>query len=149
MFVTNSGEYTYLGYEVAFRYLPKPVDYAVLSEVLSAAIAKIAPQKFAIIADGRSHIIPIDNILYFEVFGHRLIVHTKKSEFECRMNLSEIEAALPGNTFAKPHKSYLVNLDSVNTVGEKELTLTGDMRIPISRRRKQEFEQALYRFVRR
>lgn len=149
IFVTNSGEYTYRGYEVAFRYLPKPVSYAILAGVLSAAIAKITSQKFTITTDGRSYVLPINDILYFETFGHNLIVHTTKNDFECRMKLNEVEALLPGNSFATSHKGYLVNLDYVDTVGENELSLTFDVKIPISRRRKQEFEQALFRFVRR
>ena len=149
IFVTNSGEYTYRGYEVAFRYLPKPVSYAVLADVLSAAVARITSQKFTIISDGRSYVIPINDILYFETFGHSLIVHTMKNDFECRMKLSEAEALLPGNSFASSHKGYLVNLDYVDTVEDNELSLTLNVRIPISRRRKQEFEQALFRFVRR
>jgi len=149
VFVTNSSEYTYRGYEVAFRYLPKPVGYAILAEVLSAAIAKIAPYKFTINTNGCSHVIPINEILYFESFGHNLAVHTKANEFVCRMKLSEVEALLPVNNFATPHKSYLVNLDFVNTVAENELSLTVGVKIPISRRCKQEFEQVLFRFVRR
>jgi len=149
VFVTNSSEYTYRGYEVAFRYLPKPVNFSVLSEVLSAANAKIAPYRFTINTEGYSHIIPINEIFYFESFGHSLVVHTKTNEFDCRMKLSAVEALLPGNTFAAPHKSYLVNLYYVNTTGQNDLLLINKTRIPISRRCKQEFEKALFRFVRR
>jgi len=61
IFVTNSGEYTLRGYEVAaFRYLTKPVSYAVLVKALSAAIAKISPQKFTITAGGCDYVIPIN-----------------------------------------------------------------------------------------
>jgi len=149
VFVTNSGEYTYRGYEVAFRYLPKPVSYSALANALAAAVAKISSQKFTITANGCYHVIPINDVLFFETFGHRLVVHTIGNIFECGMQLSEVEASLPGNTFASPHKGYLVNLDYVSTVNENSLSLTDETQIPISRRRKQEFEQALFRFVRR
>ena len=150
LFVTNSGEYTYRGYEVeAFRYLPKPVSYDILSENLSAAIAKLSPHKFTITSEGRSYVVPVNEILYFEVFNHKVVIHTKKSDFECRMKLSEVEKSLPRNIFAKPHKSFLVNLDFIDTVEENVLSIIGNIQIPISRRRKQEFEQSLFRFVRR
>ena len=150
IFVTNSGEYTYRGYEVdAFRYLPKPVSYEVLAQDLSAAIAKVSSQKFAFKVDGCSHVIPINDILYFETSGHNLITHTKMTEFECRMNLSDAEISLPGNAFASPYKGYLVNLDHVGTVDKKDITLTNGVKVPLSRGRKKEFEQALFRFVRR
>jgi len=149
IFVTNSSEYTYRGYEVAFRYLHKPVNYAILADVLSAAIAKISSHKLTVTANGYCHVIPINDILYFETFGHKLVIHTKKNVFECVMKISEAESLLPGNAFASPHKGYLVNLDYVDTVGEDTLSLTCETRIPLSRRRKQEFERALFRFVRR
>ena len=149
MFVTNSGEYTYRGYEVAFRYLPKPVSYAELAKDMSAASGKVSSQKFTITADGRSHVMPINDIFYFEAFGHNLVVHTKRNDFECRMKLSDAEASLPGNAFASPCKGLLVNLDCVDSLGGKELLLTNDVKIPLSRGRKKEFEQALFRFVRR
>lgn len=149
VFVTNSSEYIYRGYEVAFRYLPKPVNYSVLSGVLSAASARITPHKISINANGYSYVVPIYKIVYFESFGHRLVVHTKENEFDCRMKLSEVESMLPENLFATPHKGYLVNLDYVNIIGNYDLSLVDDIRVPISRRRKQEFENALFRFVRR
>jgi DNA-binding LytR/AlgR family response regulator len=149
VFVTNSGEYTYRGYEVAFRYLPKPVCLSILSDALTAAYAKIAPYKFTINSNGCSFVVPINEIFYFESFGHRTIVHTKENTYDCRMKLSEAEALLPDNTFAAPHKSYLVNLDFVDTIRENEISISGEIRIPVSRRYKQQFEGALFRFVRR
>ena len=41
IFVTNSSEYTYHGYEVAYRYLPKPVSYAVLLVLMRASLRNI------------------------------------------------------------------------------------------------------------
>lgn len=149
VFVTNSREYTYRGYEVAFRYLLKPVNYSTLSDVLSAAKARVEPYKLKLSTNGYSHIISIYEISHFESFGHNLVVHTKASEFTCKMKMSEVEALLPDDTFAAPHKSYLVNLDFVNTIGENELSLIGEIRIPISRRYKQQFENTVFKFVRR
>jgi len=149
VFVTNSSEYTYSGYEVAFRYLSKPVDYKILAKVLTAAIYKVSTQKINITENGRSHILLISDITYFEVYGHQLTVHTKKGTYSCRMKLSEAENLLPDYSFAKPHKSFLVNLNAVSKVDEKELVLINNTRIPMSRRRKQEFEQLLFQFVRR
>jgi DNA-binding LytR/AlgR family response regulator len=149
VFVTNSGEYTFRGYEVAFRYLPKPVTYEVLAGVMSSAIARIAPFKLTITADGSSYVIPINEIRYFETSGHDLAAHTTGSKFQYRMKLSEVESLLPINTFAAPHKGYLVNLDFVDIMDGNGLLLTCGKRIPVSRRCKKDFEQALFRFVRR
>jgi DNA-binding LytR/AlgR family response regulator len=136
IFITNSAEYTYRGYEVAFRYLPKPVTFEILSDVLSSAIEQIAPLKLTITESGRTHIIHINDILYFESSGHRLAIHTKESTYECHMKLYEMESLLPADGFALPHKGYLVNLDYVDSVRESRLILKGDVQIPVSRRHK-------------
>jgi len=149
VFITNSAEYTYRGYEVAFRYLPKPVTFDVLSDVLSSAIEQIVPLKLTINENGRTHVIHINDILYIESSGHKLAIHTKGSIYECHMKLCEVESLLPVDVFTSPHKGYLVNLDCVDSIRESRLTLKGDVHIPVSRRRKKEFEQALFRFVRR
>ena len=148
IFITNSDEYTHRGYEVAFRYLPKPVEYEELSKYIAAAAAKIAPQKITVLADGRTHVLAINDIMYFETFGHNLAVHTKKEKIETRMKLSDAEAMLPNHFFAAPHKGYLVNLEFVDKSEAKELVLTNKIRIPLSRRRKRDFEQSLYKYVR-
>jgi DNA-binding LytR/AlgR family response regulator len=147
--VTNSGEYTLRGYKVAFSYVRKPVSFDELAAVLSAAIERIMPQKLTIAVHGHSHVLSINDIIYFEMHGHRLMVYTKTISLECRMRLSELEAILPNHVFAKPHKGYLVNLDYVNLVGENAISLTDNVPIPLSRRYRQSFEQALFRFVRR
>lgn len=149
VFVTNSSEYTLRGYGIAFRYLLKPVSYVEMADVLTSAITMITPQKLTFDINGSSHFVSINDIMYFESFGHHLVVHTRQNNYECRMKLCDVEALLPGNAFVSPHKGFLVNLDFVDMVGENELLLTCSIKIPISRRRKQEFEQALFRFVRR
>jgi len=148
IFITNSSEYTYRGYEVAFRYLPKPVSYETLSEVLSTAITHISPQKLTITESERTYIISIKDILYFESSGHNLIVHTINNVYEYKMKLSEAEALLPPNIFAVPHKGYLVNLDYVDSLEPDKLMLTSNGKIPVSRRQRKVFEQALSGFVR-
>lgn len=149
IFVTNSADYTIQGYEVAFRYIPKPVDYTYLANVLTAAIARITSQSITINADGCSYVLQVKDIVYFETLGHHLKVCLKKDTLQCRMKIRDIIPQLPGNTFSSPHKSFLVNLNYVKAVGNTEISLTCGGQLPLSRRYKQEFEQALFRFVRR
>jgi len=149
IFVTVSDEYTSRGYGVAFRYLKKPVNYIMLAEALSEAIAKVSSQKFTMLSGGVTHIVPEKDILFLEAVSRTLIVHTTENDYECHMKLSEAESALSGHSFACPHKGYLVNLQHVEAVGKNELSLAGGARLPLSRRRKQEFESALVHYIRR
>jgi len=149
IFVTNSGEYTIRGYEVAFRYLAKPVEFSILTKYLSAAFAEIAPEKFTVKENGLSCVLPISEIYYFEKFKHHLILYTKTVDYQCRMTLAEAEESISGNSFATPHKGYLVNLAHISSVGEACLTLTNGRTVPLSRRHKLEIERALFNYVRK
>ena len=149
IFVTNSIKHSFRGYEVsAFRYLPKPIDYEMFANYLSAAIAKIIPQKIPISVDSKTHIISVFDIIYVESSGHNLIIYTTKEKFISRMRLIDAEAILPKNLFAKPHKSYLVNLGFVYIIETEEVVLASKQKIPLARGRKGDFERALDTFVR-
>ncbi|MEO2817362.1 LytTR family DNA-binding domain-containing protein, partial [Flavonifractor plautii] len=54
-----------------------------------------------------------------------------------------------GNGFARPHNSFLVNLDFVDRIQKANLLLTDGTEIPISRNRKKLFDEALFHFLRR
>lgn len=147
IFITNSADYTIQGYEVAFRYLPKPVDYTYLENALTAAVARVSSQSITVNADGCSYVLQVKDIIYFETLGHYLKVCSKMDTLQCRMKIRDIIPQLPGNAFASPHKSYLVNLNYVRAVGNAEILLTYGGQLPLSRRYKHDFERALFRFV--
>lgn len=148
VFVTNSAGYAYRGYEVAYRYIPKPVKFESICEALSAAADKISSQKISISSAGKTHVLPHDVIVYVVASGHGIVLHTKKDEYECRMNLSEIKAMLPDNIFVSAHKSCLVNLNYVDIVEAGAIMLVTNQKVPLSRRRRQDFEKKLHNFVR-
>ena len=113
IFVTNSSKYTILGYEVAFRYLIKPITYEQLGAVMKASMEQIVPKKIMIEIQGKSMMISTRDIYYFEVFDHNVRVRTDKSIYDYRDSLKNLEELLSGGSFVRPHKSYLVNLEYV------------------------------------
>lgn len=149
VFTTMSSKYTIQGYEVAFRYLMKPIKYEQFSAVLSAAQKKIMPKKLQVKHEGKTIIIPVNEILYCEVFGHNTKIHTENYSYEIRSPLKSIEEALQGGGFAKPHGSYLVNLDQVVSANQTAIVLKNGLSMKISRYRRDEFLKALHNFLRR
>jgi DNA-binding LytR/AlgR family response regulator len=149
VFTTMSSKYTIRGYEVAFRYLMKPVKYEEFSDVLSAAWKKIMPKRLQVRYDGRTFIIPVDEILYCEVCGHNTKIHTVNSTYEIRSPLKTIEESLEGGGFARPHGSYLVNLDQIISASQSEIVLKNGLTMKISRYRRDEFLKAFHNFLRR
>lgn len=150
IFVTKSSSYTIQGYGVAFRYLAKPISYTQFSSALSLALKEREPSKVSIICDGVYHVITVNQILYCEAMDHKLTIHTVEDCFYSRMTLTEFISQLPMEDFAQPHKSYLVNLNYVQSVGSNDVILTSnpnDIRIPLSKGKRKQFIQRLGDYI--
>lgn len=147
IFLTNTMAYAIRGYGVAFRYLPKPIDTKQFSEAMDAAVREIQADQFTLNLDGTSHIFRFEEIYYFEVFNHRLILHTLDSEYAFRGSLRDILGELPAGFFGVPHQSYLVNFAHIKTAGATELHLTNGAVVPVSRRKQGEFDRQLHAYL--
>jgi hypothetical protein len=89
----------------------------------------------------------VHDILYAEVTGHRVFLHTASGKLAYRASLKELAAQLPGRWFSMPHQSYIVNMLHVRSVSALSLSLTNGTEIPISRRKQQEFLSNFHRFL--
>ena len=147
IFATRSMEYTIQGYGVAFRYIPKPVTMEKLAPALDAAVREIRANRFTFAVDGRAYILRIQEIYYFEVYGHVTTVHTAAGSYSIRATLRDALAQLPQGYFGMPHQSYIVNLAHVRTATAQEVTLVNGAVIPVSRRRQMEFMAQLQSYL--
>lgn len=147
LFVSKSSAYTMQGYGIALRYLAKPLDQDLFFEAMDAAVQEATAHRLTIACDDATVVLPVAEVFYIEMFGHYAEIHTAKQEYRFRGTLKEITATLPRQFFAQPHKSIVVNLSKIRSAGNDELILVNGERLPVSRRRVQEFHQALYRFL--
>lgn len=149
IFVTNSGEYTIRGYGIAFRYMPKPLSKSAVFNVLSLALEATSPQKVEINLLEKKVYISTCEIYYAEASGHVITIYTKVGNYQCRCKLKDIESQLPAGRFARPHNSFVINLDEVKTSMRTSLILTNGTTIPISQRYSKSFNNALIQYIRR
>lgn len=147
IFATNSAAYAVRGYGLAIRYLLKPLCLETLSEALDAAAQELRNSRLTVTLDGNAYVLNVQDIRYLEVLGHRLTLHTTEGVFSFRASLKDITAQLPGRWFASPHQSYVVNLLHIRSTSKTEITLTDGTKIPLSRRRQQEFFHSFHRFL--
>lgn len=150
IFVMKSNSYTIQGYGVAFRYLAKPISYAQFSATLALAIKEREPAKITILCDGVYHVIAVDQILYCEAMDHKLTIHTQENCFYSRTTLADFMLQLPIEDFAQPHKSYLTNLNYVQSVGPNDVILTSNkssISIPLSKGKRKQFIQRLGDYI--
>jgi DNA-binding LytR/AlgR family response regulator len=149
VFVTKSSKYTIQGYEVAFRYLVKPVAYDDFTRVMKAALDSLAPRKIALEFNGKNYVVPTKDISYIEILNHNIRVHLENNVFECRNSLKNLEDVLTGSPFVRPHNSFIVNLDHVTSMSQTEIVMKDQTKISISRKKKDDVFKAFHQFLRR
>ena len=147
LFTTNSAVYAIRGYGLALRYLLKPLTLEAVTEALDAARQQLQRNRLTITAEDTIHSLHVQDVLFLEVQGHYITLHTATGPLRFRGALRELFSQLPARWFCAPHQSYVVNLLHVRSVSQTELVLQNNLRLPISRRRQKEFLQAFYDFM--
>lgn len=148
VFTTQSLNYAVRGYGIAMRYLPKPITYDTFSDVMRLAMERILPQKISIFSNGMQMLIPINEIMYFEVLRHQLLIHLNNGEnISVRSTLTEAISQVPHSIFAQPHKSYYINMEYVDRLTQQNITMTNGDLIPIGRSRKNDFQHRLSEYI--
>lgn len=141
IFLTSQSDFVYQGYEVeAFRYLMKPIKKEEFYRVMEAAFEKRegADDLFVLKTKDKYLKIPLQELMYFENQGRKIILHLKDKTHESYTfyhKIKDLEETLLGKHFIRTHVSYLVNekyvmkyLPSSNQIALKNGTL-----IPVSR----------------
>ncbi len=147
IFLTNSMAYTIRGYGVAFRYLTKPIAQPILADAMDSAIREITANRFVFSVEGVSHYLTMEEIYFFEVFNHHMVLHTMDREYAFRATLKDIVRQLPPGFFGLPHQSYIVNFTHIKTSTSKEIHLTNGVVVPISRRKLRDFEEQFNQYL--
>ena len=92
------------------------------------------------------------SILYFESEGHTIFIHTKDDTYSLRGSLSSYESLDKSNRFVRCHKSFLVNIDSVESIinnqGHYQIKIKGcDSYIDLSRNKVKSVKQSIIWYV--
>ncbi len=84
--------------------------------------------------------ISIEKLKYIEGSGKKQLAVTvdREEPIEMSKSMQELEEELSGFGFLRIHKGYLVNYRFIRRIGEDEVVLTDDQRLPVSRRKHQE-----------
>ncbi len=140
VFLTVSRDYAVDAFSVyASGYLLKPVRKDDFDATMLRAVRKLAQEKSEVLAvktkDGLRRI-PLHRIMMIESFNHtREITMSDDSTLETSATLSELFEQLCGHgNFCMPHRAYIVNLDYSMGLKRFEMLMSGNRRIPISRK---------------
>ena len=141
VFLTSSPEFAVESYSVkASNYLLKPVSTELLAashdELLEEA--SLRQEKYVVL---RSSIgirkIRLSQIAYAEAQERRILYHLENGEvLECTGRFSSVcEDLLKNREFFLPHRSFLVNMSYISTIGNTDIQMQTGQTIPLAQRR--------------
>lgn len=139
IFLTASAQFALDSYDVkASSYLLKSASREKLFAALRETAQEIdsAPERYMLVKTKTGLVrLRYHGVAYLEVIGKTITFSMGDAErYEMYGTLSEIEEAfLSQERFLKPHRSYIVNMDYVRRLGERELTMTDGARVPVSK----------------
>lgn len=147
VFVTNFARFAVHGYEVtAYDFIVKPILYEDFTDKMPRIIKKLESQtsgRMLLIHAGTDSIrIAVDEILYVEVMGHKLVYHMLRKNIVSYGTLKKVEEELTDPAFVRCNKCYLVNLRHVTGIEGNHAIVGGD-KLLISYPRRANFTKAL------
>lgn len=114
----------------AVDYLLKPFSFENLVKAVNKALLMLkvktqqdSSEHFFVKSEGKFHRLYFDDIKYVEGMKDYVKIHTDKESLAVAMNLSSIIDKLPPATFARVHKSYIVNKNRITKFDSFELML--------------------------
>lgn len=153
IFITSSRDYVFDAYDVeAFQYLLKPVGNHRLKQVLEKALSKLEnhSRDFIIISkDRQKKKLFLDDIYYFEGRGRLIYVHGKEGILSYYEQIGLLEQELREKDFFRCHKSYLINLNHVDSYNRQEVILDNGEGIMLAKRRYEEFCKTILLFMKK
>ena len=148
LFFTSSPEFALESYSVkAINYVLKPISkdklFFTFDELLEQIKAK--EEEDAVIVKSNEGIqkILISNLVFAEVIGRNVLYHLRSGKVvECTEPFSAAcDSLLNYGCFIKPHRSYLVNMQYVDTIENHQITLQTLSAVPVAQGKAKEIKQ--------
>lgn len=139
IFLTSSAEFAVQSYSVnAFFYQLKPIRAESFFRVMDSVLDECEKEQAnSLILRCKSGItrVELKTLEYCEVIHRTLFFHlTSGKVLECTGSLDELCVQLkPYENFVRPHRSYLVNLEHVQSLSSRAVTMSCLTEIPIPR----------------
>lgn len=133
----------------AFDYLVKPLDEKRFRSMMDRLIKSIRAnrQRLFVQTKGEQRLLTFGEILYCEVIGHKIELHlTDGSVITYYDKIDDLEKKLDSRFF-KSHRSFLVNLEHVRGCRQGLIALEGEIKVPLSRLRAEDFRKTLTEFM--
>ena len=153
IFLTSSAEYAVQSYTVgAYFYQLKPIleesFFRLMDSVVSACEKEKSDSLILRCKNGISRI-ELRNLEYCEVFHRTLLIHLANGKvLESTGSMDELNRQLEScGVFIRPHRSYLVNLEYVQNLSYRAITMRSQAEIPLPRGKYQEIKDTYLEYA--
>jgi DNA-binding LytR/AlgR family response regulator len=125
IFTTAYPEYAVEGFELnALDYLVKPFSFERFLKAVNRALERLVesrmqadePRKILLKSDRKLYAVEFSRILFVEGQGDYIRVWLEDKKLMVHETIRNFLGSLPGETFLRIHKSYIVNLDRIECI---------------------------------
>ncbi|MBD5516390.1 MAG: response regulator transcription factor [Lachnospiraceae bacterium] len=152
IFVTGVKEQVFQAFDVgAFHYLMKPVDHNKMTDVLKRAAQEVekrqaVPRYLLVKTEGSHRRVPVEDILYVENSGRKVILHMKTGCLEYYERMNHLEEVL-GEGFYRCHRGYLVALSAVDGYDHDSIIIGNGEKIYLAKQKYSEFVKLYCKYL--
>jgi DNA-binding LytR/AlgR family response regulator len=153
LFFTSSPDFALESYSVkAINYVLKPISkeklFFTFDEVLEQIKVDRAEQAIVVKSKEGLQRILISSLVFAEVIGRNVLYHLRSGKvIECTESFASVcDSLLRYGCFIRPHRSYLVNMQYVDTIQNRQITLQTLSSIPVAQGKAREIKQQYLRY---
>ena len=151
VFITVSQEHAIEAFGLdAAHYLVKPISKNTVAEAMERCLTRMTSSSLKYIdikAINGDISIPVDHIIYIEVYNKTCCIHTEKSNYETKTSLDSIYNLLGCDNFMRAQRSFVVNMHYIESFTFGRITLHGGMEIAPSRSNWNELKKQYHQFL--
>jgi two-component system LytT family response regulator len=128
-------DYALKGYELDVAdYLLKPFVFDRFETAVKKALRKpLSSEKFVLIkSEYKQEKVFHEDIIYIEGMGDYRRIHSKRGRIMTLQTFRELESLFEHSTIKRVHKSYMINLNMIETISGDGVMLFGQIHIPVS-----------------
>lgn len=157
IFTTTSREHALEAISLnAAHYLVKPLTQNAVWEAMERCLARLErkPSKQLEIKTSQGKVpIPINSIVYIEVFNKICFIHTNKNTYQTYSTLDALFRLLDDISFMRAQRSFIINMNFIEALFFDHVVLKGGKEIMLSRNKraklKEQYQQFLFYLARR
>lgn len=151
IFITVLEDHVFDSFSVsAYDYIVKPIEKNRLYRTLERIERDERNRKTSLLVktENENRIIRTADIIFCEIIDHQMYIRLISGETViCSEKMEDMPSRL-GDDFFRCHRSYIINLNHLKGYSRCAAELAGGIKIPVSRLRRRDLENAVIRFVR-